>query len=113
MACFLMKPQLTKEEILKRDNAMKVLQRKLASQEVTVVVSPQGAVAFKGWSQEDRNGLADVCVFRALSASGSAELRRAVARAEALAGRKVDQRQVAAGTHSHDGGHTFHPGHDH
>lgn len=111
MACFLMKPQLTAAEISARDNALAVLERKLAAKEVTVVVGSNGAVAFRGWTEADRNGLADVCVFRALSSKNSPELRRAVARAEGLAGRRIDARQVASGTHSHDGGKTFHHGH--
>jgi len=111
MACFLMKPQLTPQEIAARDNALAVLERKLAAKEVTVVVAPNGAVAFRGWTEQDRAGLADVCVFRALLSKNSPELRRAVAAAETRAGRLIDKRQIAAGTHSHDGGHTFHKGH--
>lgn len=112
MACFLMKPQLSLQQIAARDNALAVLERKLAAKEVTVVVDPRtGAVAFRGWQDADRNGLADVCVFRALSSKNSPELRRAVYAAEAKAGRNIDKRQIAAGTHSHDGGQTFHKGH--
>jgi hypothetical protein len=53
----------------------------------------------------------DVCAYRTLTASNSWALRQAVAKAEQLAGRKVSAAQVAAGTHSHDGGKTFGPGH--
>lgn len=111
MACFLQQAKLTPQQIAARDNALAVLERKLAAKEVSVVVGSNGAVAFRGWTEADRNGLADVCVYRALSSKNSPELRRAVARAEALAGRNIDKRAVNAGTHSHDGGKTFHPGH--
>ena len=46
-------------------------------------------------------------IARRLSAKGSESLRRAVARAEALAGRKADARAIASGVHSHDGGRTW------
>lgn len=106
------RPTLTAEEKSAQENALKVLERKLASQQgVTVVIGQNGAVAFRGWVEADRAGLSDVCAYRRLLGTNSPELRRAVARAEALYGRKVDQRQVNAGTHSHDGGHTFHKGH--
>lgn len=113
MACYLMNPQLTAEQIQAKANALKVLQRKLEIREggVSVVIGANGAVAFRGWTEADRGGIADTCAYRALSAIGSPELRRAVARAEALYGRKVNPQAVAAGVHSHDGGQTFHPGH--
>lgn len=76
-----------------------------------VVISASGAVAFSGWAIEQRGGLSDVCAYRRLVASNSPALRRAVFKAETMAGRKVDARQVAAGTHSHDGGSTWHKGH--
>lgn len=90
-------------------DAVNALEAAIKSKKVTVKVGPQGAVAFVGaW---ERNGVTDVCAYRRLAAAGSAELRMAVARAEALAGRKVDARQVAAGTHSHDGGNSWDKGH--
>ena len=76
---------------------------------VKVVIGRNGAIAFKGLWRSD--GVADVCAYRALSAENSVELRRAVARAEAIAGVKVNPQQVAQGTHSHDGGATWHAGH--
>jgi hypothetical protein len=83
--------------------ALKRLEKALALGTVRVVIGTQGAVAFNGWT--DRAGLSDVCAYRRLI--GSAELRRAVARAEVISGRKVDARAVAAGHHSHDGGTTW------
>lgn len=111
MACYLMKPQLSPQQLAAKDNALKVLARKLANKEVTVFISRQGALAFQGWSEADRGGLADTCAYRALAASNSPELRRAVAAAEARYGLKLDKRVLAAGVHSHDGGKTFHNGH--
>jgi hypothetical protein len=88
-------------------DSIAALEAGLRAKSVTVRVGPQGALAFVGaWN---RNGVTDVCAYRRLAASGSAELRMAVARAEALAGRKVDARQVAAGTHLH--GDDWHSGH--
>lgn len=112
MACYLMKAELSPEQIAARDNALKVLERKLAAKEVTVSISRNGEVAFSGWSEVDRGGLADVCTMRKLMATNSPEFRRAVAAAEARTGMKVNLRQqLASGRHSHDGGHTFHDGH--
>ncbi len=94
-----------KEQIKK---SLESLEKALAIGQVGVKVGPQGAIAFAGWN--DRVGITDVCAFRKLSAAGSITLRQAVARAEALAGRKVDLKQVAAGTHFHEGS-GWHKGH--
>lgn len=113
MACYLMKPSLTAAEIEAKSNALKVLERKLEIREggISVVIGANGAVAFRGWSDAERGGIADTCAYRALSAINSPALRRAVARAEALYGRKVNPQAIASGVHSHDGGNTFHHGH--
>ena len=86
--------------------AVAKLEGALTSGTASIVVGPTGAVAFKGWRGEG-DGLTDVCAFRRLQASNSPALRRALARAEALSGRKVDPRAIAAGVHSHDGGGTW------
>lgn len=86
--------------------ALDRLQKALGSS-VSVVIGAQGAIAFRGWRDQDRGGLSDLCAYRKLAARNSPELRRAIARAEAVAGRKLDQQTVAAGVHSHDGGRTF------
>lgn len=102
------------DQPLKIDQMKKALDRlqaALGAGTVTAVIGPNGALAFKGWQQDDRAGYSDACAFRKLQARGSPELRRALARAEALAGRKLDPRAVAAGVHSHDGGGSWHPGH--
>lgn len=87
------------------DKALERLERALTLGEVTVRVGPTGSIAFVGW--EDRGGLSDLCAYRKLSSRGSAPLRFATARAEAVAGRSVDDNAVAAGIHSHDGGRTW------
>ena len=92
------------------DESLARLKRALAANTVKVVIDrATGALAFNGlWR---RDGVADVCAYRALAAAGSIELRQAVARAEALAGRAVNPQAVAQGTHSHDGGSSWHAGH--
>jgi hypothetical protein len=85
--------------------ALDRLEVQLASGKVAVKVGAQGAVAFTGW--KDRDEVTDVCAYRKLMQKGSPILRRALARAEALAGRKVDERQILAGMHSHDGGQSW------
>ncbi len=90
--------------------AIERLNAALADQSAQVKINPQtGALAFTGnW---ERDGVTDACAYRKLLVAGSPALRRALARAEGLAGRKVDPRTVAAGEHSHDGGNTWHKGH--
>lgn len=78
---------------------------------VKVKVGPQGAVAFGGLSDADRDGVTDACAYRRLMVTGSSLARQAIARAEQLAGRTVDRKVVAHGHHSHDGGKTWHEGH--
>lgn len=80
----------------------------LAVGRVKVKVGPQGAVAFVGLSDEERDGVTDACIYRRVLVSGSALARAAVARAEQLAGRSVDRAVVGHGAHSHDGGGTWH-----
>lgn len=111
MACMGMnQPRAT---IAQRMDAARRLEKMIEAGTVTAVLGATGAVAFKGWAEQDRGGLSDVCAYRALTAANSPALRRAIARAEALAGRKVNAQAVAAGVHSHDGGRTWGPGHSH
>ncbi|MBM4063662.1 MAG: hypothetical protein FJ265_21570 [Planctomycetes bacterium] len=114
MVCELrLRPQQTKEQRRAEvDAALRRLAAALTGQTVRVVIGPNGTVTFAGWDQQENEGVSDACAFRTLSAWGSPELRFAVARAEALQGRKVDRRVAAiGGLHSHDGGTTWHPGH--
>ena len=96
---------MTPENERLQGKALERLRKALSSGTATVVINRQGAVAFKGWEAEGL--LFDLCAYRKLKASNSPELRRAVMRAEALAGRKVDDRAVNSGVHSHDGGQTW------
>lgn len=101
-----MTPQKRKTQI---EEAMARLQKALAAGTVTIKIGANGALTFNGaW---DRAGISDSCAYRKLMAAGSPELRRALGRAEALAGRKADERVIASGVHSHDGGKTFDPPH--
>lgn len=103
MACYRM--DLGVVEVARVKSAIEKLDAALALGTVKVVVGASGSIAFKGWNTADRDGLADVCAFRRLG--NSPALRKALARAEALAGRKVDPRAINAGVHSHDGGSTW------
>lgn len=91
-------------QVMAMSSALDRLQKALGAG-VDVVIGANGALAFRGWN--DRAGLSDLCAYRKLAARNAPELRRAIARAEAVSGRKLDQRAVAAGMHSHDGGRTW------
>lgn len=84
------------------------LQQGLASGRVKAKVGPQGAIAFDGLTEAERDGVTDACAYRRLLLSGSALTRAAIARAEQLAGRSVDKQVIGQGAHSHDGGRTWH-----
>ena len=103
------------QSVEQRKSAIKIALKKLETQlqagRVNVAISPQGAVAFNGW--QERDDVTDACAYRALTAEGSWALKQAVAKAEAMSGRKVSASAVASGQHSHDGGQTWGPGHGH
>lgn len=84
------------------------LAQALASGKVKAVVGPQGAIAFTGLATEERDGVTDACAYRRILASGSSLAIAAIQRAEQLAGRTVNRQVVGHGTHSHDGGKTWH-----
>lgn len=85
--------------------ALERLERYIQNGTVRVQVGPQGAIALQGW--RDRDGVSDVCAYRCLTLKNSWALKQAVARAEAMTGKKVNPKVVAAGTHTHDGGRTW------
>lgn len=89
-------------------SAAEQIDRLIAARKVGLKVGPQGAVVFTGLSDADRDGMTDACVFRMLSRSGSAATKMAIMRAEQMAGRGISKTAVAHGTHSHDGGTTWH-----
>ena len=80
----------------------------LAAGRIKAKVGPQGAIAFEGIPDEERDGVTDACAYRRLMVSGSALAKAAIARAEQLAGRSLDRQVLAHGHHSHDGGRTWH-----
>jgi hypothetical protein len=80
----------------------------LVSGRIKAKVGPQGAIAFEGWDEAERDGVTDACAYRRLMVTGSALAKAAIARAEQLAGRSVDRRVLTHGVHSHDGGCTWH-----
>lgn len=83
----------------------------IASGAVKVKIGPQGAIAFDGITNEDRDGVTDACMYRRIMVSGSALAKAKIAAAELLSGRSVNRQAVAQGHHSHDGGTTWHHGH--
>ena len=93
-----------KAEVKKR---MTQVDKLIAARKVQMKVGPQGAITFIGLSDEDRDGLTDVCIYNTLTKTGSAAVRMALARAEQLAGRSIDRKVIAAGIHSHDEGRTW------
>lgn len=93
------------EEVRK---AVDRLSQGLANGRVKAKVGPQGAIAFDGLSEVERDGVTDACAYRRLLVSGSALAKAAITRAEQLAGRAVDKQIVGQGAHSHDGGKTWH-----
>lgn len=102
------KPNETRElRIARVTTALRRLEVGLTSRTVTVVIGPQGAVAFKGWKDEDRESVTDVCAYRALTKMRSGALAQAVRTAQLAYGRQVNEQQVLAGVHSHDGGATW------
>lgn len=84
------------------------LKRLLASLElgtVKVVVGKTGSLAFSGWAASERRGLSDLCAYRAIA--NAPAMRKALVRAEAMSGNRMDPRAIASGLHSHDGGTTW------
>jgi hypothetical protein len=98
-------PNMTPTARAAQRSALARLQAAIGAGSVTVVVSASGAVALRGWAIADRADVTDLCAYRELR--NTPEMRRAVMRAEALAGRTVDARTIAAGVHSHDGGQSW------
>jgi len=111
MACFTVtKPNQTlAQRNAEVASALQRLRRYIAAGQVKIVLAPNGAVGLSGW--KDRDDVTDVCAIRTLSAEGSWELRQAIARAEAMTGRKANLQATSAGFHTHDGGRTWHGGH--
>jgi hypothetical protein len=75
---------------------------------VQVKVGPKGGITFIGMTDSEKDGVTDACAYRRLMVTGSSLTKAAIARAEQIAGRSVDRAALAAGVHSHDGGHSWH-----
>ena len=91
--------------------AVAALAAALASGQAKAIVSKAtGSVAFRGWPQGESARVTDACAYRLVLATGSAQAKMAIARAEQLAGRTVD-RAALSQSHSHDGGVTWHGRH--
>lgn len=75
--------------------------QRLAAGRLKVKIGPQGAIAFEGLSEAERDGVTDNCMYRRIMATGSALAKAAIAKAEQLAGRVVDRKVVAHGGHYH------------
>jgi hypothetical protein len=104
MPC-LTQPSLTDLQKQQQRAALKRLQGALAAGSVSMTVGKQGGVAFVGWSATDRSGVSDLCAYRALA--NTPEVRRALLRAEAQSGNRMDPRALSSGLHSHDNGATW------
>jgi hypothetical protein len=92
-----------KKEIKK---AVEELDKKLSNGQVKPVVGKNGAITFVGnWNRQD---VADACAFRMIQTSGSAHAKLAIAKAEQMAGVKLNKQLIGQGVHSHDGGKTWH-----
>lgn len=103
MPC-LTQPKLAPAKRNQQKEALARLEAALTSGTVSLIIGASGSIAFRGWNQ--REDVSDLCAYRALSAANSPALRRAVMRAEAFGG-KINQRAIASGHHSHDGGKTW------
>ncbi len=107
-----LRPGVSLEQRVKAiDLSLKRLEQFLTTGKASIKISPTGAIAFVGWQGADRDDVTDVCAYRTLTAANSWALRQAVAKAEAMQGRKVNPKAVIGGQHSHDGGKSWHNGH--
>lgn len=112
MVCDLTQKKETPEQARARvTKALAALAAGLQGNKISIEISPSGAIAFKGWQASERGGLSDTCAYRLMQQKHGFALTRALAAAELKSGRKVSIGQISAGTHSHDGGKTWHPGH--
>ena len=91
--------------------AVSALDKAIQERRVQIKVGPQGAVAFSGWSEQERDSVTDACAFRRIMATGTALARAEIAKAEQMSGRTINRQVIGQGVHSHDGGKTWHSGH--
>lgn len=109
MACETMRaPQQTLAERIAEVRAvLGLVDRGLLKRKIKPVVGKNGAITFTGLAAEDRRSVSDACIYRRIMATGSSLAKAEIARAEQIAGRGVDRKQLTAGVHSHDGGATW------
>jgi hypothetical protein len=106
------KPRQTAEQRADEVRAVKnKVMAGLLQKTVKVVVSPTGAVVFNGITEAEKQGVTDACIYRHIMVAGAATVKAEIARQAMLQGRQIKMDTVNAGTHSHDGGKTWHPGH--
>lgn len=89
-------------------DAIDGLVRALAMRTIKAKVGPQGAIAFDGWSAENRRGISDACAYRFVMQGTNVLAKAAIAQAEQMAGRPVSLKAMA---HSHDGGRSWEKNH--
>lgn len=107
MACFTyLRPlQTAAERKAEIAATLRKLEVALMKGGASVVIGPDGAITFAGWSE--RSDVTDVCAYRSLTAAKSKPLADAIAKAELKYGKKVNAKTIGAGVHSHDGGRTW------
>ncbi len=86
------------------------IQKGLVNGSMRLQLSASGAPAFAGLSEADKNNVTDACIYRRIMATGSALAKAKLASAQALLGKPV---VTTNGSHSHDGGKTWHGSHKH
>lgn len=77
------------------------LAAKLARGQIKMKVGPTGGVVFDGIGDDERDGVTDACIYRRIMATGTAQEKLAIQRAEQLSGRTVNRQAVAHGHHAH------------
>lgn len=104
------RPQQTlQERIAEVRSILGILEKKITKRQITPVVGKNGAITFKGLSDEERGGITDACIYRRIMATGSQLAKLEIERAQRAAGVTVNKQVVAQGIHSHDGGRSWHP----
>ena len=104
-----LKPQQTiSERTAEVRSAVLKIAMGLATGKIRPVIGTEGAIAFVGVNERERDGVTDACAYRRVMSGQNAQAKLAIMRAEQLAGRTVDRQRVAQGQHSHDNGATWH-----
>jgi len=98
--------QSIRDRIKEVQDVVKVVETGLAKGTIKAIVGKQGAIAFQGLTDSQRNRVDDVCIYRRILSTGSA-----LARMKLAAAGNVNNDVIAQGVHSHDGGRTWDKGH--